>query len=1157
MTSDVASNLKNYSYSFGMLNGNIPYILTDNSLHSLNLPNGEWTSLIDHIEHIWNELWWQYIFTKDSLQKLSNWKLTELSLPGTSCQIWQTDSSNPGSEGIEIFATYICEDGSNEFWSLTDNKVWIQIAKDRSYNWSSRLDKNTISNIIWWWINTYIKPNIVEIYFYNGELWCEIYDYFYLVDNKRISLPWRPNTILDKNDTLYFVINDIFYAYDGKDIVLKNEYNTFSSLDEETEINYLSDKNWDFYIHTVNNKNTYPNQRANLFKFSNWAWNNIMDFTPLYNQYDLGEDTRLSILPVPGIYGIQLDENWLPLIWCFVFDLNEESTWPHTIKADIYQWSDSTGNHFVKWLDMIGENTDIDSIVHAIMDLIWEREESEEQMQINDLENQIKQSSDEMDYLNQQIHQIELGNLSSILNKLQENKEFELNELEKSGNFTEEELLELQRELLTIIDRVRFLRWEQLSNLLLEELVKGLYIDRENKEIEINELHESGVLNSDQVKQLKQLEQEKQIINDKIQQLETRKISQSLYDEIYKKISQEITNEILNDLNTQIDEVQSQIDTLQNEIQQLRDIISNQQLDKNELIEKVRSALNTTFLSGNININIPLAPYIINIDVKNGISTYNINTNDSVSFDAKLNLDNWISADINSDLPFVISYQAGNIKIRKYTNKKWDVLIEETVNAEHDWIRSRFPMLFQNDAIIITHDKGKENISMKWYKNKNRSTLIDLGTELPSVDTLMSMFEDCMDVWEMINANNKWEPENPTKKWEKKWWILDYFPAIFTYNERIYWVVNEFGLASFGNWIRHVSNTGLDLWTNSLWSRMDSDGVEHIIKAIQTKTWATLVTYSLEDTLKDIEFQYQWYSNNKTIDWANDLTYTSNSFDAGNEIYLTVVVKNSRWVVWSPVKSNVLVIEKEDVWANKWNITWSIENTTWSIEKNTAWKSTTLHKDDCPSWDFSPSYYDGTCEKILTVNNNKSPTHNSADLPVGDITNSPYSNELNNAYQRAYNYGITIIPSIKKANIEGNLIRKDMAKMITNFAINVLGKDISTGAICEFSDTASLTKEMQYYAIAACRLWLMWLENDGLTVKKNFDPETEVDRAQFGTILSRLLRTNKYDNGKPYYKNHLQALKKDGIMKKIDTPLAQELRGRTMLMMMRAFEEQK
>jgi hypothetical protein len=40
----------------------------------------------------------------------------------------------------------------------------------------------------------------------------------------------------------------------------------------------------------------------------------------------------------------------------------------------------------------------------------------------------------------------------------------------------------------------------------------------------------------------------------------------------------------------------------------------------------------------------------------------------------------------------------------------------------------------------------------------------------------------------------------------------------------------------------------------------------------------------------------------------------------------------------------------------------------------------------------------------------------------------------------------------------------------------------------------------------------MGLENDGLTPKKNFDPNQEVNRAQFGTILSRLLRTNKYDN---------------------------------------------
>lgn len=221
---------------------------------------------------------------------------------------------------------------------------------------------------------------------------------------------------------------------------------------------------------------------------------------------------------------------------------------------------------------------------------------------------------------------------------------------------------------------------------------------------------------------------------------------------------------------------------------------------------------------------------------------------------------------------------------------------------------------------------------------------------------------------------------------------------------------------------------------------------------------------------------------------------------------------------------------------------------------NWGWGWIKLYKDDCPDWDYSPSYYDGVCWKIPIKNNEKIPTHGSANL-VGDITDSLYSNELNNAYQRTYSHGITTMSTIQKANIEWTLIRKDMAKMITEFATNILGKNISTGTICEFDDIEWISKEMQAYAIASCKLWLMGLENDGLTPKKNFDPNQEVTRAQFGTILSRLLRVNKYDNGKPYYKNHLQALKTEWIMTKIENPSANEMRWRVMLMLMRVFNK--
>jgi hypothetical protein len=101
--------------------------------------------------------------------------------------------------------------------------------------------------------------------------------------------------------------------------------------------------------------------------------------------------------------------------------------------------------------------------------------------------------------------------------------------------------------------------------------------------------------------------------------------------------------------------------------------------------------------------------------------------------------------------------------------------------------------------------------------------------------------------------------------------------------------------------------------------------------------------------------------------------------------------------------------------------------------------------------------------------------------------------------------------TIQKANMEGKLIRKDMAKMISNFAINVLKRTPSTGTKCTFSDTKGLSEETKAYITLSCKLGLMGFASNGTTVKINFNPEVEVDRAQFGTILSRLLRAGKYN----------------------------------------------
>jgi len=80
----------------------------------------------------------------------------------------------------------------------------------------------------------------------------------------------------------------------------------------------------------------------------------------------------------------------------------------------------------------------------------------------------------------------------------------------------------------------------------------------------------------------------------------------------------------------------------------------------------------------------------------------------------------------------------------------------------------------------------------------------------------------------------------------------------------------------------------------------------------------------------------------------------------------------------------------------------------------------------------------------------------------------------------------------------------------------------------------------------ACQLGLM-----GVGIEK-FNPNGIVTRAEFGTVLSRALWGDEYNGADPYYKDHLQALKDEGIMNIIDNPNMKEVRGYVMLMMMRA-----
>ena len=245
---------------------------------------------------------------------------------------------------------------------------------------------------------------------------------------------------------------------------------------------------------------------------------------------------------------------------------------------------------------------------------------------------------------------------------------------------------------------------------------------------------------------------------------------------------------------------------------------------------------------------------------------------------------------------------------------------------------------------------------------------------------------------------------------------------------------------------------------------------------------------------------------------------------------------------------------------NNWVLNWSYVNLSCSVESCQpqppnlwgGWWSYLL-KDDCPDWDNSPSYYDNSCGWLHSSPN------------ICDVDNSNYSSEIKWAYLYSYGYSITTMCPIVEADLDWYLRRNHFAKMISQFATNVLWDqpNIWKEGCDKFKDIDWDTDELKWFMKKSCELGLMWLEADGITPYEVFNPSSFVTRAEFGTVFSRLLFWLKYNikdesivfNQKWFwYKDHLDALNRYGVMTKIDWdwPQKLELRWWIMLMMQRA-----
>ena len=127
------------------------------------------------------------------------------------------------------------------------------------------------------------------------------------------------------------------------------------------------------------------------------------------------------------------------------------------------------------------------------------------------------------------------------------------------------------------------------------------------------------------------------------------------------------------------------------------------------------------------------------------------------------------------------------------------------------------------------------------------------------------------------------------------------------------------------------------------------------------------------------------------------------------------------------------------------------------------------------------------------------------------------STEFQDAYSRAKENWITTMNTIEWARMNDWLTREEMAKMISNYAVNILWKMPDTTIPCYFIDS-NINPDLVQYVTESCQLWLMW------QWVISFRPKDFVTRADFWTVLSRLLYWNTYEWWVPYFNKHLAVI---------------------------------
>lgn len=264
-----------------------------------------------------------------------------------------------------------------------------------------------------------------------------------------------------------------------------------------------------------------------------------------------------------------------------------------------------------------------------------------------------------------------------------------------------------------------------------------------------------------------------------------------------------------------------------------------------------------------------------------------------------------------------------------------------------------------------------------------------------------------------------------------------------------------------------------------------------------------------------------------------DSTYTWKILSKDNAIILPEVKVTSWYTFWWWFSWNMFI------W-NAWSLLkiWDIDNSKWEesnldIEIYACMSSDELTGNICTIDSSNSPILQSTIRDDIDIFNAK------AYMPTEEEIEK-YGEDVFVAYNWAINNWITTIDDVSKVKFNKKITRAELAKMMVVFMSWVLEKEpILTGDINYEDVDPQKLWDLTWYIELAYKYQIMWIKADWSSLK-NFNPDRTVTRAEFATVLSRVLYGNIYNQTwKNYYEKHIEALEKANILSNTNPDLVE------------------